>query len=419
MSPSNPRESRPGPRGSSWRWVADGVDALTAARDADTILATLARVTVAHLAECSIVFTKQESGGLELATSRHRDPTRDALAREFARRYPVPKDAGAGAAFVIRTGQSELLPLVADADSIARAGGSGQHPLDVLRAFAMHSALTVPLKSGAETVGAIVLTRSESEAPFSEDDLAVTETLARIGAWSLAHLHPTQRPQGAPASAHMLSVASHEVMNCLGVLGMSAAILLRMGELDPTARAKHLSVIDRDTKNVARLSRDLIDIARLHAGPLPLNREPQNAAAMLQEAADSVKNGAGRGTIVVSDCDAALNVQGDRARILQVLSTLLTYATAHASPPFSIIVSAVVLFDKVRIAVADEESHLSDAMFSLLSDPLHCVDRTDRRELGVQFFICQEIVATHAGRLWIERFEPRGYKFCFTLPLVA
>ena len=422
VSASSLRESRRSASESSWRWVADGVDVLAAARDAETVLATLARVTVAHLADCCIVFAKRESGGLELATSRHRDPTQDALAQEFARRYPVSEDAGAGAAFVVRTGQTELLPIVPDADSVARASGSGQHLLDVLRAFAMHSAMTVPLKAGAETIGAIVLTRSESELPFNADDLAVAETLARIGAWSLVQLPPTQKPQqphGAPGSAHMLGVASHEVMNCLGVLGMSAAILLRTGELDPTARAKHLHVIDRDTKRVARLSRDLIDIAKLYAGLLALDREPQNAAALLQEAADSVNNEAGRGAIVVSDCGAALNVWGDRECILQVLSTLLTYATAHASAQYSIIVSAVASADQVRIAVADEESPLSDAMFSLLSDPLHCIGRTDSRELGLQLFICQEIIAAHTGRLWIERFNARGYKFCFTLPLIA
>lgn len=419
VSPSSPRESRPSACESSWRWVADGVDALAAARDANTVLAALARVTVAHLADCCIVFAKQESGGLELATSRHRDPTHDALAQDFARRYPVSEDAGAGAAFVVRTGQSELLPIVPDADSVARAGGSSQHPLDVLRAFAMHSAMTVPLIAGAETIGAIVLTRSETELPFNVDDLAVAETLARIGAWSLMQLPRTQQPHGVSGSAHMLSVASHEVMNCLGVLGMSAAILLRTGELDPTIRAKHLNVIDRDTKHVARLSRELIDIARLHAGPLALNREPQNAAALLQEASDSMKNGASQGAIVVTNRSAELSVQADRERILQVLSTLLTYATAHASPPYSIIVSAVASADQVRVAVADEESQLSDEMFALLSDPLHCVGHTDRRELGLQLFICQEIIAAHAGRLWIERFEPRGYEFCFTLPLVA
>ena len=420
VSASSPRESRRSASESSWRWVADGVDALAAARDAETVLATLARVTVAHLADCCIVFAKRESGGLELAASRHRDPTQDALAQEFARRYPVSEDAGDGAAFVVWTGQSELLPMVPDADAVApRAGGSGQHPLDVMRAFAMHSAMAVPLIAGAETIGAIVLTRSESELPFNVDDLAVAETLARIGAWSFVHLHRTQQPHGVSGSAHMLSVASHEVMNCLGVLGMSAAILLRTGELDPTARAKHLQVIDRDTKHVARLSRDLIDIAKLYAGLLALNREPQNAAALLQEAADSVNNEAGRDAIVVEDGGAALNVWGDRERILQVLSTLLTYATAHASAQYSIFVSAVASADQVRIAVADKESPLSDATFSLLSDPLHCIGRTDSRELGLQLFICQEIIAAHAGRLWIERFDARGYKFCFTLPLVA
>lgn len=412
VSPSSPRES-------SWRWVADGVDALAAAQDANTVLAALARVTVAHLADCSIVFAKRESGGLELATSRHRDPTRDALAREFARRYPVSEDAGAGAVFVARTGQSELLPIVPVADSVARAGDSGQHPLDVLRAFAMHSAMAVPLKAGAETIGAIVLTRSESQLPFNVDDLAVAETLARIGAWSIVQLHQTQetrQPHGVSGSARMLSVASHEVMNCLGVLGMSAAILLRTGELDPAIRAKHLNVIDRDTKHVARLSRDLVDIARLHAGPLALNREPRSATALMREAADSV---ASARVIVVEDDGAELNVEGDHERILQVLSTLLTYATAHASAPYSITVSAVASADQVRIMVADEDSQMSDAMLSLLSDPLHGIGRTDSRELGLQMFICQEIITAHGGRLWIERFEVRGYKFCFTLPLAA
>ena len=420
MPPSSPRESPPPGRESSLRWVADGVDALAAAHDADTVLATLAQYAVAHLADFCVVFTKRASDGFELAFSRHRDRANDAVAQKFAHHYSASQVAGAGVALVMRTGQSELLPIVANADPVPPVGSGGQHPRDLLRAFAMHSAMTVPLKAGVATIGAIVLTRSESKSPFDADDLAVAETLARIGAWSITHPRRTQQPHATSGSEQMLSVASHEVMNCLGVIGMSAAILLRTGEHDPTTRAKHLNVIDRDTKHVARLSRDLIDIAKLHTETLALNREPQNAAALVRDAIESVGSEARAGAIVVADTNTEVDVHGDRERLLHVLSTLLNYATGHASAPYSITVSAVAAADQIRITVSDKDSGLSDAMFSLLSDPLHCIGRTDTRELGLQLYICQGVIAAHGGRLWVERLaEARGYRFCLTLPLVT
>ena len=419
MSRSSAREAIDA-RASAWRWVVDGIDALVASREANAVLATLARMLVEHLADCCFVLMSRESAPeLEVAISRDRNPMQQARATELAQRYPARKDAPVGAAVTVRTGRAELLPIVPDAKSTASADGAQEHPFVILRAFSMHSAMTIPLIAGADAIGAIVLTRSESKLPFNPDDVVAGELLARAAARQLAHLNVQPKPQDALDAAHMLGVASHEVMNCLGVLGMSAAILLRAAGSDPTVLAKHLNVIDRDTRRVARLNRELIDIARLHTGSLEVKGEWHDAAALLDETAESEKNDPPRGAIVVDANGPPLNVWVDRERILQVLSTLLAFAFAQASPPYSIILSAVGLADEVRIAVADTKTQLSDAMFSLLSDPLHCVAQTDHRELGLRLFISQAIVAAHDGRLSVERFEERGYKFSFTLPRCA
>src|SRR5687768_12552430 len=86
--------------------------AISASLDIDVTLHNLARVVVPELADLCIVFLTGERGAVRVATVVHADPTRIELIRTISERYPSPPDAPHGYQYVLRTGKSDIVPVM-------------------------------------------------------------------------------------------------------------------------------------------------------------------------------------------------------------------------------------------------------------------------------------------------------------------
>jgi serine phosphatase RsbU (regulator of sigma subunit) len=128
---------------------------------------------------CSIHFVP-EGGPAEVVVG-HTDPQRVAWANELGERHPFDPDAPTGVAAVIRSGRSELIPVVDEAvvaDAIARSSideGEARAILDDLR---VTSVITVPLLARRGVIGAMQFANAESGRRYDEDDLALAEAVA-------------------------------------------------------------------------------------------------------------------------------------------------------------------------------------------------------------------------------------------------
>ncbi len=110
----------------------------------------------------------------------HNDPHQVALAEELQRRYPPDPDAATGAANVVRTGEPELYPVIPD-ELVAEAAVDDEH-LTMIRELGMVSAMIVPLTARERNLGAMTLVAAESGRHYGEDDLRLTQELARHAA---------------------------------------------------------------------------------------------------------------------------------------------------------------------------------------------------------------------------------------------
>ena len=96
-----------------------------------------------------------------------------------------PGTAAAGVPKVVRTGRSELYPEVTEELLAALAGGP--EDLDRIRGLGLASALVVPLTAHDRVLGAIALARSEAGGPYTGEDVALAEDLARRAALAIDH----------------------------------------------------------------------------------------------------------------------------------------------------------------------------------------------------------------------------------------
>ena len=158
------------------RFLADATDLLTQSLDAHTTLRRLAHLTVPALADWCTVYMR-EGDEIRLVAMSHTDPSRIALAEEFNERYPIDIESSAGAAGVIRSGVSQLTPVITR-EMLEEAAPDDEFVRIVADELRLHSVLTVPMRARGETFGALVLIWAETHREFTEDDVAFAEDFA-------------------------------------------------------------------------------------------------------------------------------------------------------------------------------------------------------------------------------------------------
>ncbi|HVF07892.1 MAG TPA: SpoIIE family protein phosphatase, partial [Actinomycetota bacterium] len=161
-------------------FLASASALLAESLDYRSTLARVARLAVPRLADwCSVEVPDDQHQDVEFVVA-HVDPEKVELAHEFRRRYPADPSATRGVPNVMRTGRSELIPVISDEvlQTIAR---DDEH-LAVLRGMGMRSAMIVPLIARGRTIGAVSFLSETEGLEFGEDDLRLVEELARRAA---------------------------------------------------------------------------------------------------------------------------------------------------------------------------------------------------------------------------------------------
>lgn len=169
-------------------FLADASTELASSLDYQATLSNVARLAVPTFADwCAIDVV--DDGRLRRVSVAHVDPAKVQLAQELAERYPPDPDAPNGAWNVMRTGQSELIPVITDEILVASAVDEEQ--LQLARDLHLRSALTVPLVARGRVLGVITWVSAESERIFTDEDLALAEDLAKRAAIAIdnAELH--------------------------------------------------------------------------------------------------------------------------------------------------------------------------------------------------------------------------------------
>ena len=177
-----------------------------------------------------------------------------------------------------------------------------------------------PVPRGAPVRTGVVCTVSDiTESKRVED--ATTRSLEAERA-ARVHAEAANRSKD-----EFLAVLSHELRTPLtAMLGWVRTLRLRPAE--PAALAHGLEVIERNTRAQAQLIDDLLDVSRIIAGKLVLDRRPVHLSMVVQEAVDAVRVAAtAQGVTLGLDADVdGLRVEGDAARLQQVFVNLLSNA---------------------------------------------------------------------------------------------
>lgn len=180
------------------RLLAEAGSLLASELNVDAQLNALAHLVVPTLADWCVVDLADSGSDLRRVAVAHVDPAKLSLAEEVRRRYPPEPNAPRGPHYVMRTGQSDMMPEIPDSLLVATAKDA-EH-LRLLRDVGLRSYLTVPLHARGRILGTLTFVAAESGHSYGMDDLAVAEALAELAALAIDNAKLYRSAQEAEAS---------------------------------------------------------------------------------------------------------------------------------------------------------------------------------------------------------------------------
>jgi CheY-like chemotaxis protein len=204
---------------------------------------------------------------------------------------------------------------------------------------------------------------------------------------------------------------------------MSSSIMLKVAEETDrrVGSRKAITSIYRSAHTIGRLIRDLLDVSRLEAGKLAIEKSRQQVTTLLKDALEAERlqseQKSLRLEIDVSAVDK-LEIDCDRDRVQQVFANLIGNAIKFTEPRGKVAVRAKPHASEVRISVTDSGPGISSVDLPHVFDRFWQAQKTARMGTGLGLSIAKGIVEAHRGRIWVESQIGVGSTFFFTLPLV-
>jgi two-component system, sporulation sensor kinase E len=219
---------------------------------------------------------------------------------------------------------------------------------------------------------------------------------------------------------NLLSVVSHELRTPLTIIkGYSEMLIAYSARLRKPERDQYLKAIDESTNRLTRQVDQLLDISRMDAGLLKLQKTEVDLVELISMGAAELQHKM-PGHRMITEADAALpKLFVDATRIRQVMDNLIENACKYSEEGTEIKISARKEGNSVRVSVADHGVGIAESDFDKLFDRMHRIENrltSSTKGLGLGLYICKGLVEAHGGRIWAESRLGEGSTFTFSLP---
>lgn len=228
--------------------------------------------------------------------------------------------------------------------------------------------------------------------------------------------------QASAAKSQFLANMSHELRTPLNaILGYTSMLTQGVyGSVDE-AKRRSLERVDANARHLLAIINDLLDIARIEAGRMPMAIEPTSIADVLTEVATELEPIFARSGLDVSvEASADLPaISTDRKKVKQIVVNLVANAVKF-TPQGSVQVRASRDGDGLSIAVTDTGIGIAREHIERIFEDFRQVDPSPTRRYGgtgLGLAICRRLATMLAGRITVESRLGRGSTFALHLPI--
>jgi signal transduction histidine kinase len=211
---------------------------------------------------------------------------------------------------------------------------------------------------------------------------------------------------------------SHELRSPITSVREAAHLLADgvPGPLTPK-QARMVDIIRRSTDRLLRLVNQILDVSRLRAGVLPLERVPLDLDWLVGRAIDELRPQAdeARVTLARERVGSRFTVIGDEDRLVQVVVNLLANAVRFTPVGGRVTVRVVDAGPECEIQVEDTGVGIPPAELPHVFESYRQA-HPGRGGTGLGLAIVRGLVQAHGGRVTAESQEGKGSRFTVLLP---
>jgi two-component system phosphate regulon sensor histidine kinase PhoR len=317
------------------------------------------------------------------------------------------------------------------------ASGEGRPLIEVVRNSELLGLIRRALR-GDKRLRSDIAIGIVQQRSFSATAAPVKPFEAEAGTAPVSGAESAERPSGAVVVLHdvteirrlervrqdFVANVSHEFKTPLTAIQGFAETLLAGALDDPNNNRKFLEIIREHAARLARLTDDLLKLARIEAGKLEVEFRPVKLAELIEGCAETALLKARRKqlTLEIDVPPKMPAVLGDASLLREVLQNLLDNAIQYTPSGGRVRVSASADSREAIVRVSDTGIGIPLADQERIFERFYRVDVARSREeggTGLGLSIAKHIVETHGGRLQVESEVGRGSNFSFSIPLAS
>ena len=288
------------------------------------------------------------------------------------------------------------------------------------------NALYLPMVGSGGPIGVVAVRPSRATRLLDPDQLHLLESLVSQVALAIERTRLSEEAQRAHVRAEtermrnaILSSVSHDLRTPLATItGAAGSLLHESNGLDPAARQELIRSIHQEADRLDQLLKNLLDMMRLEAGAVQLNKDWHPLEEVVGSALARMERRLSGHRVAVSfPADLPL-LFVDAVLLQQVLINLLENAAKYAPPGSTIELSASAKDREVSVEVADRGPGLPAGEEDRIFDKFYRGKQAaEGGGVGLGLTICRGIVEAHGGKIWAENRDGGGARFRFAIPL--
>lgn len=221
--------------------------------------------------------------------------------------------------------------------------------------------------------------------------------------------------------SEFLASMSHELRTPLNaIIGFSDLLAEQTAGALSAKQQRFVSHIQQGARHLLALINDILDLSKVEAGRLELNRENVSVPTVLSDVLTSIRPAAAAKNIAVhSSMGPDVTVFADRIRFKQILFNLLSNAVKFTPEGGRIWVETTERRGRLTISVSDTGLGIPVDEQEAIFDAFHQAGATTKgikEGTGLGLAITKRLVEEHGGRIWVESEPGKGARLSFTLP---
>jgi signal transduction histidine kinase len=259
-----------------------------------------------------------------------------------------------------------------------------------------------------------------SRRALSVSSRVVRDESGRFAGAALAYKDVTDFMRALEVKEEFVASVSHELRTPLTSIRGFTSLVLEREDL-PAEVVQQLGVVGRNVDRLDRLVADLLQTAQAEHGPVRLDRERTDIAAVVRHSVEAIRPAVEtHGLTLTSRVPERLAGMVDPQRFAQVVDNLLSNAVKYTPAGGRIEVDLAVVHDRVELLVVDTGIGIGtrdrDHVFSRFFRTRPAAQQSIQG-IGLGLSITKAIVESHGGRIEVESEEGRGSTFRVRLPL--